>query len=72
MFFVQISLQIFMHFLGFLLLCGLVSHIFTMSFRDSEVFLERCDSYGDFDYLTKNLTFLFKEKFVKEHVVLLL
>ena len=41
-------------------------------FRDSEVCLERCDSYGDFGYLTKNQTFVFEEKFVKEHVVLLL
>jgi hypothetical protein len=45
---------------------------FTMFFRDSEVCLERYDSFGDFGYLTKNQTFLFEEKFVKEHVVLLL
>jgi hypothetical protein len=43
-----------------------------MFFRDSEVCLERYDSYGVFGYLTKNQTFLFEEKFVKEHVVLLL
>ena len=47
---------------AFLLLCGLVSNIFTMFFRYSELCLERCDSYGDFCYLIKNLTFLFKEK----------
>ena len=65
-------LQIFIHFWAFLLLCSLLSNIFTMFFRDSEVCLERCDSYSDFGYLTKNQTFLFEEKFVKEHVVLLL
>jgi hypothetical protein len=43
-----------------------------MFFRDSEVCLERYDSYGDFGYLTKNKTFIFEEKFVKEHIVLLL
>ena len=52
--------------------CGLVSNIFTMFIRDSEVCLERYDSYGDFGYLTKNQAFLFEENFVKEHVVLLL
>ena len=36
-------------FLAFLLLSGLVSNI-------SEVCLERCDSYSDFGYLTKNQT----------------
>ena len=41
-------------------------------FRDSEVCLERYDSYGDFGYLTKKQTFIFEEKFVKEHIVLLL
>ena len=60
------------HFWAFLLLCGLLSIIFTMFFGDSEVCLEIYDSYGDFDYLTNNQTFLFKEKFVKEHTVLLL
>jgi hypothetical protein len=60
------------HFWAFLLLCGIVSNNFTMFFMDSEVCLERYDSYGDFGYLTKNQTFLFEEKFVKEHVVLLL
>ena len=29
-----------------------------MFFRDSEVCLEKCDSYGDFSYLTKDQTFL--------------
>jgi hypothetical protein len=43
-----------------------------MFFRDSEVCLERYDSYVDFGYLTKNQIFLFEEKFVKEHIVLLL
>jgi hypothetical protein len=56
----------------FLLLCSLVSNIFTMFFSDSEVCLERYNSYGDFGYLIKNQTFLFEEKFVKEHFVLLL
>ena len=65
-------LQIFVHFGPFLLLCGLVSNIFTMFFRDSEVCLERYDSYGDFGCLTKNQTFSFEEKFVKQHGVLLL
>ena len=35
-------------FWGFLLLCGLVSNIFTIFFRGSEVCLVRCDSYGNF------------------------
>ena len=69
----QISLQInFFDFLLYSQLCGLVFNIFTMFFRDSEVCLERCDSYVGFGYLTKYQTFLFEEKFVKEHVVLLL
>ena len=46
--------------------------IFTMFFRDSEKRLEGCDSYGDFGCLTKNQTVLFEEKFVNEHIVLLL
>ena len=50
-------LQFFVHFWAFLLLCGQVSNIFTMFFRDSEVCLERYDSYGDFGYLSKKLTF---------------
>ena len=33
--------------------------IFTMFFRDTELCLERCDSYGGFGYLTKSQTFLF-------------
>ena len=52
-------------FLGILLLCSLVSNSFAMFFRDSEVCLERCDSYSDFGSLTKNLKKLFKDKFVK-------
>ena len=59
-------------FWAFLLLCSLVSYMFTMFFRDSEVCLERCDSYDDFGYKPKNLTFLIEEKFVKERIVLLL
>ena len=62
----------FINFWAFLLRCGLVSNIFTMFFGDLEVCLERYDSYGDFGYLPKNQTFLFEEKFVKEHGVLLL
>ena len=57
-------LQLFIHFWAFLLL-------YTV-FRDSEVCLVRCDSYGDFGYLTKDLKKLFEEKLVKEHIVLLL
>ena len=60
------NLQFFIYFWAFFRLCGLVYHIFTMFFRDSEVCLERSDSYGDFGYLTKNQTFLFEEKFVKK------
>ena len=61
-------LQIFIHFWTFLLLCGLVCNIFTMFFRDLEVCLEKCDSYGDFCYLTKNQTFNFEEKFVNKKI----
>ena len=46
-------LKIVIHFWAFLLLCGLVSNMFTMFFRDSEVCLEGCNSYGDFGYLIK-------------------
>ena len=60
----------FIHFLPFLLLFGLVANIFKMLFRESEVCLDRCDSYGDFGYLTENQIFLFEEKFIKDHVVL--
>ena len=55
-------LSIFRH---FFLLCGLVSNIFTMFFRDSQVCLERCDSYGDFGYLTKNQTFFILREICK-------
>ena len=65
-------LLILIPFWAFLLLCGQVVNIFTMFFRDSEVCLEKCDSYGDFGYLTKNQKNLFEEKCVKENVVLLL
>ena len=41
-------LHIFIHFWAFWLLCGLVSNISKMFLRDSEVFLERCDSYSVF------------------------
>ena len=43
----------YIYFWAFLLLCCLVSNIFTMFFRDSEVCLERCDSYDDFGYIIK-------------------
>ena len=56
------------HFWAFFLPCGLVSNVYTMFFSDSEICLERCDSYGDFGYFTKNQTFLIEEKFVKEDV----
>ena len=42
-----------------------------MFLRDSEVCIERCDSYSDFSCLTKNWTFLFEEKFVRENIFLL-
>ena len=59
------NFPIFINFWAFLVLCSLVSNSLTMFFRDSEVCLERCDSCGDFGYLTKNQIFLFEEKFVK-------
>ena len=46
-------LNFFFHFWAFLLLCSLVSHIFTNFFRGSALCLERCDSYGNFGYLKK-------------------
>ena len=52
-------LQFLFNFWAFLLLGGLVSNIFTIFFRGSEVCLERFDSYGNFGYLEKNQTFLF-------------
>ena len=58
-------LQIFVNFWAFLLLCGLVSNIFTMFFRDSEVCMEGYDSKGDFGYLTKNLKYYWKRNLLK-------
>ena len=52
-------LQILIDFWAFLLLYSLVSNIFTTFFRDSEVCIERCNSYCNFGYLEKNPTFLF-------------
>ena len=61
-------LQIFVHFWSFLLLCGLVSTIFTMFFRDSEVCLEIYDWYGDFGYLTKKINiFIWREICKRTH-----
>ena len=63
--------KIFVHFGAFLLLCGLVSDIFTILSRGSELCVDICDSYSNFGYL-KNLTFLFKDNFEeKKHIVLL-
>ena len=45
---------------------------FNHFFRGSEVCLERCDSYNNFGYLKEYQTFLFLQKFVREHIVLLL
>ena len=42
--------QICIHCWAYLLLCGLVTNISTMFFRDSEVCLERCDSYSNFGF----------------------
>ena len=49
----KVILKKFINFWAFLLLCGLVSNIFTTCFKGSEVSLERCDSYGNFGYLEK-------------------
>ena len=49
----------------FFLLCGLVSHIFTIFVRDSEVCLERCDSYGNFGYLKKKKKKIILREFSK-------
>ena len=43
-----------------MLLCDLVSNIFTTFFSGSEVCLDRCDSYNNFGYLEKNQTFYSK------------
>ena len=49
----QVDAQRLAKLMAFFLLCSLVSSIFTMFFRDSEVCQERCNSYVDFGYLTK-------------------
>ena len=54
----KVILQFFINFKSFLLLCGLVSNFFTIFFMGSEVCLERCDSYGNFGYFEKKITFL--------------
>ena len=51
-------LQFLIHFGAFLLLCGLVSNIFTIFFRGSAVCLARCDSYEYFVFFSKFFTFL--------------
>ena len=55
-------------FLAFLLLCGLVSDIFTNFSRGSEICLAGCDSYGNFGDLKKKK--IFDENFVIEDIVL--
>ena len=66
------NFTIFCKFLGIFAALRSSFKFFTIFFRDSDVCLERYDSYGDFGYLTKNQTFLIEEKFVKEHTFLLL
>ena len=51
--------KFFIHFGAFLLLCGLVSIIFTNFFMGLELCLERCDTYGNFG-LKKNIFFLWE------------
>ena len=58
-------------FWAFLLLCNLVSNIFTIFSMGSEVCLEQCDSYGNFGYLKKKLYFFIRE-ILRKHIVLLL
>ena len=53
-------------FLGILLACDLLSYIFTF-FRGSEVYLERCDSYGNFGYLKKSNIFILREILKRKH-----
>ena len=50
------NFKIFVHFGAFLLLSNLVSHIFTILFRGSELCLETIDCYSNFCYLKKKNT----------------
>ena len=42
-------------------------NIFTISFRGSEVCLERCDSYSNFGYLNKSNIFILREISKRTH-----
>ena len=53
------------NFWSFLLFCNTVPNIFTISFRGSEVCLERCDSQGNFDYLEKKQKKIILREFSK-------
>ena len=57
----------FSHFGDFLLLCDLVSIIFTKIFMGSEVCLERCDSYGNFGFKKKSNNFILREFCKRTH-----
>ena len=54
-------LSTFTHFGAFVLLWDLVSIIFTIFFMGSEVYLERCDSYDNFDLKQKFKKIIFRE-----------
>ena len=64
-FFQKYFSKFFINFQPFLLLCGLVSNVFTIFFMGSEVCLERCDSYGNFGYLEKKSNIFILGEFCK-------